>query len=87
MTRVFSCCGKADAYWADKVTVRGDKTFAIITDTRPDAPLKRHHVPVGTEIEVPKEKLKWDSGNPTGHAVIFIDVNNYTICYVQGTGT
>jgi len=31
-----SCCGKADAYWADKVEVVDGKVFATITDTRDD---------------------------------------------------
>jgi hypothetical protein len=35
-----SCCGESDAYWADKIAVEGDKVFAIITDDRPDEPLK-----------------------------------------------
>jgi hypothetical protein len=26
---------------------------------------KRPHVPVGTEICIPPNKLKWDEGNPT----------------------
>lgn len=68
----WSCCGEADAYWADVVHVRNGKTFAVITDDRDDAPLGRPHIPFGTEIEVPNYKLKWDAGNPTGHAVIFL---------------
>ena len=31
-----SCCGEADAYWADEVHVRDGKTYAVITDDRPD---------------------------------------------------
>jgi hypothetical protein len=27
-----SCCGEADAYWADEIHVRDGKTFATITD-------------------------------------------------------
>lgn len=79
------CCGEADAYFAI-AHVRNGKTFAIIIDDRDDEPRHRHHVPVGTEIEVPDYKLKWDSGNPTGHAVIFLNVNNDPYCFVQGTG-
>jgi hypothetical protein len=30
-----SCCGEADAYWADEIHVRDGKTYAIITDDRP----------------------------------------------------
>lgn len=81
------CCGEADGYWADKVEVVGDKVFAIITDTRPDAPLRRPHVPPGTRIEVPAHKLKWDRGNPTGHTVIFLSPSRDVYCFVQASGT
>ena len=33
-----SCCGEADAYWADEIHVRDGKTYVIITDDRPDEP-------------------------------------------------
>src|SRR5512139_2771704 len=62
-----SCCGESDAYWCDVIHVRGGKTFCTITDDRDDGPLKRHHVPLGTEIEIPDRKLTWKDGNPTGH--------------------
>jgi hypothetical protein len=81
-----SCCGEADAYWADEVHVRAGKTYAVITDDRPDAPRGRPHIPVGTEIEVPPEKLKWDSSNPTGHNILFVTVAGYAWCFVQSTG-
>jgi hypothetical protein len=67
-----SCCGEADAYWCDKINVRAGKTYCTITDDRDDAPLKRPHVDVGTEIEIPNHKLKWDSGNLSGHSVVFL---------------
>lgn len=82
-----SCCGEADAYWADDVHVRDGKTYAIITDDRPDGPLGRPHIPVGTEVEIPPEKLKWDRGNPTGHNVLFVTTFRYPYCFVQGSGT
>src|SRR3954464_7811664 len=70
------CCGESDAYWADVVHFRDGKTFATITDDRADEPLSnRHHVPMGTQVEVPPEKLKHDAGNPTGHQIIFLNVN------------
>jgi hypothetical protein len=81
-----SCCGHADAYWADEVHVRDGKTFATITDDREDSALGRPHVPNGTVIEVPNEKLKFDRGNPTGHAIIFLSMQGYVWCYVQSTG-
>jgi hypothetical protein len=83
----FSCCGQADAYWADGVEVKDGQVIAIITDTRPDKPLRRWHIPVGIRIVVPPNKLKWDRGNPTGHIVIFLDTLCYVICYVPNTGT
>lgn len=82
-----SCCGKADAYWADKVeTGPTGELIAVITDDRPDEPLFRHHVPVGTRIVVPRHKVKWDQGNPTGHIVIFLSLSNDVYCYVQNGG-
>jgi len=80
-----SCCGEADAYYADKVITRDGKNYAIITDERDDAPLGRPHIPVGTEFQVPDHKYKWDRGNPTGHAIIFINAKN-VLCYVDGGG-
>src|SRR5258708_841134 len=53
-----SCCGEADAYWADEIHVRDGRTFAVVTDDR-DVP-GRPHVDVGTEVEIPDRKLKWD---------------------------
>ena len=44
---VMSCCGEADAYWADSFEVSEDHYVAIITDERPDAPLGRPHREVG----------------------------------------
>jgi hypothetical protein len=81
------CCAEADAYWADEIHVRDGKTYVTITDDRPDEPLGRPHIAVGTEIEVPNEKLKWDQGNPTGHNVLFVNVYGYTFCYVMGGGS
>lgn len=80
------CCGEADAYWCDDVFVRDGKTFCRVTDDRKDDSLMRHHVPVGTEIFIPNHKLKWDSGNPVGHAVVFLNVNNDVLCFVQAGG-
>ena len=81
-----SCCGKSDAYWCDTINVKGGKTFCTITDDRDDAPLKRPHVPVGTQIEIPDHKLKWDRGNPTGHAVVFLSSSRHVFCFVQAGG-
>ncbi len=81
-----SCCGEADAYWADGLEVKDGQVIAIITDTRPDEPLGRPHVPVGTRVVVPPHKMKWDRGNPTDHIVIFLSYSGEVYCYVTGTG-
>lgn len=82
-----SCCGTADAYWCDDYYARGDKAYCKITDTQDDALLNnREHVPVGTEIEIPENKLmegKKIGGNPTGHAIVFLSRNRYVFCFVQ----
>lgn len=84
---VSSCCGEADAYWADKAeTGPNGELIAVITDDRPDEPLRRPHVPIGTRIVVPQHKIKWDRGNPTGHIVIFLSVEMKPYCYVQNGG-
>lgn len=81
-----SCCGEADADWADEIHVRNGKTFVTVTDDRDDGPLKRPHIDVGTEIEVPNNKVKWDRGNPTGHGILFMNPGGYVFCYVQPGG-
>lgn len=85
--KFMSCCGEADAYWADKVeTGPNGELIAVITDDRTDEPLNRHHVPVGTRIVVPQHKIKYDQGNPTGHIVIFLSTSDEVWCYVQNGG-
>ena len=81
-----SCCGLADAYWCDDYYAKDGKAFCKITDDRDDEPLKRPHIPVGTEFEIPPYKLKWDKGTPTGHAVVFLSVMGHVFCYVQAGG-
>lgn len=80
------CCGKSDAYWCDTINVKDGKTFCTITDDRDDVPLRRPHVPIGTKIEIPNHKLKWDRGNPTGHAVVFLSPAGHVWCFVQAGG-
>jgi hypothetical protein len=82
-----SCCGEADAYWCDDYYARDGNAYCRITDDRADAPRGRPHREVGTEFEIPSYKLKWDSSNPTGHAVIFLSRGDYVYCFVQGGGT
>lgn len=84
-----SCCGLADAYWCDLISVKSGQTFCTITDDRDDEPLdNRPHVDVGTEIPIPDYKLKWDRGNPTGHAIVFLGGGStrHVYCFVQGAG-
>lgn len=81
-----SCCGEADAYWADEVHARNGKTYATVTDDRPDEPLGRPHVDIGTEVEIPNHKLKWDKANPSGHGVVFLSRGGFVYCYVQPGG-
>lgn len=81
-----SCCGEADAYWADSFEVDGDHYVAIITDERPDAPLGRPHVDVGTRILIPNNKIKHDAGNPTGHGIVFVNPHGYVFCYLPPGG-
>jgi len=94
-----SCCGEADAYWADEVHVEpdgngGQIVVAVITDTRDDAPLKRIHEDVGTRYVVPPNKITRKDGNPTGHVIIFLGANRWhgedrirdVVCYVMNGG-
>jgi hypothetical protein len=84
-----SCCGEADAYWCDGQHVRDGVTYCVITDDRDNEKLHRTPVPVGTEILIPDYKLKWDRGNPTGHAIVFLSsggANGAVYCYVQNGG-
>jgi hypothetical protein len=81
-----SCCGEADAYWADTFEVQDGKYVAIITDDRPDAPRHRPHRDVGQRVVIPNYKVKFNEGNPTGHGVLFIGANGGIYCYVPPGG-
>ena len=80
------CCGLADAYWADSYEVKDDQYIAIITDERDDEPLRRPHIENGRRFVVPNSKIKWDSGNPTGHGIIFIGHGLEIHCYLPPGG-
>jgi hypothetical protein len=104
-----SCCGEADAYEADEVHSECDdapentpihncRIIAVVTDERPDEPLMRAHVPVGTRFVVPPNKITWVDGNPTGHVIIFLGsqvwiggshdpASRSVLCYVMNGGT
>jgi hypothetical protein len=79
-----SCCGKTDAYWCDDYYAKDGKAFCRITDDR--VVKGRPPVPVGTEIEIPERKLKFDRGNPTGHAIVFLSAGGAVFCFVQAGG-
>jgi hypothetical protein len=81
-----SCCGEADAYFCDDYRMERGRAVCTITDDRPDGPRGRPHVDVGTVIEIPAGKLKWDRGNPTGRGVLFMNWQKYVFCYVQPGG-
>jgi hypothetical protein len=81
-----SCCGEADAYWADTFEVSEGHYVAVITDDRADGPLRRPHRQMGERIVVPDHKIKFDAGNPTGHGVIFIGTAGQVFCYVTPGG-
>jgi hypothetical protein len=81
-----TCCGVADAYWADSYEVKGDQYVAIITDTRDDILLGRPHIENGKRVAVPNTKIKWDRGNPTGHGIIFIGAGGEVYCYLPPGG-
>lgn len=80
-TRV-SCCGEADAYWADSFEIDKDGEYvAIITDDRVIP--QRPSIPVGTRVIIPNEKLAnvASQSNPTGHGIVFVNVNLHVFCY------
>lgn len=81
-----SCCGESDGYYADQTQVIDGKAYAIITDTRPDKPRNRRHIPVGTKYEIPQHKIQWKFGNAVGHVVIFINSADQVLCYIPNGG-
>src|SRR5262249_22516314 len=99
-----SCCGDGDAYWCDETFSRVQKdantdkdriyNFCRITDDRPDEPLRRKHIAIGTEIMIPDHKMKWNDTdpqprtmvNPTGHGVVFLSGSEHVYCYVAPGG-
>ncbi len=88
-----SCCGVADAYFCNNVTVQNNRMFCTVTDKRDDKSRGRPHVPFGTVVHVPAEKLVRDGearkGNPTGQGVVWMRAGNYdptlfmVFCYLM----
>jgi hypothetical protein len=82
-----SCCGEADAYWADAFEATSDGEYvAIITDPRDDKPLGRIHRDIGMRIVVPGSKIKWKEANPVGHGLIFLSRFDNVFCYLPPWG-
>lgn len=80
-----TCCGEADGYEADMFEQYGGDYVAVITGQGPPSQYKPYVEP-GTRIVVPKEKMKWDAGNPTGHGIIFMGTEQQVFCYVTPGG-
>jgi hypothetical protein len=84
-----SCCGVADGYWCDDLHVRGGKSFCTITDDRVIP--QRAPIPVGTEIQIPDNKMldgKVANGNPTGHSIVFLNSGATIVyCFILSSGT
>jgi len=74
-----SCCGEADAFEADTFEAEDNHYVAVITDGK-------GVIPNGTRIAVPNGKMKFDSGNPTGHGIIFIGNQGQIYCYITPGG-
>lgn len=84
----FSCCGPADAYWADKFEIVDGKFFAIVTDEREDGPSGRPHIDPGTRIEIPPHKFNDPRKDPneTGHGIVFVSLDRRIFCYFNPPG-
>lgn len=80
-----SCCGEADGYEADMFEEWQGNYVAIITGQGPPHQYKPYIEP-GTKIVVPREKMKWDAGNPTGHGILFLGTDGNVFCYVVPGG-
>ena len=88
-----SCCGEADACWADQVRVGPNgEIIATITDDRDDGPLKRMHEDIGNNISFHQTKSLKKTDNPSGHAIIFLGTSSIfalrsdprpALCYVM----
>lgn len=80
-----SCCGAADGYWADDFELKDGQYVAIITDTRPDGPLERPHIPPGTRFVIPEGRVTFAPDNPTGHGWLFVNAGT-VFCYLPPSG-
>lgn len=83
-----SCCGVADAYWCDHVHTKTDYLGNVTNWCTIDDPrmiMSRTPIPVGTEIQIPDEKMMdghKSQGNPTGHSIVFLSTAMYVYCFI-----
>jgi hypothetical protein len=75
---VLSCSEIRVSAISSRYEVDGDKYVAIITASRPDEPLRRKHVDIGTQDR--------RSDNTTGHGIIFLSRGDYVYCNVAPDG-
>jgi len=79
-----SCCGVADQYWVQEYAPSHRKGIAFVAVV-----LARDGNNTFT-VDVPDDKVIWNTVNPTGRGVIFIggsDEIQSVVCFVPGTGT
>lgn len=74
-----SCCGEADAYAVDSLGEEGNFIRVRIRDGQ-------GRVPDGTIVMVPKDKLQWHYGNPTGKFVLFMGTASNVYCLIPDGG-
>ena len=74
-----SCCGEADAYWADEIHVRNGRTSCASPMT-PGWPLAGRTSKPEIEIALQAQMGPVQS---TGHGIVFMSRTGYVFCYVQ----
>jgi hypothetical protein len=80
------CCGKADAFWADKEEVIDGQHVVTITDDRVIEGRKDRN---GQKFVISPEVIdRLRQGNPTGHVIIFIlnTGDSVPFCFFPGGG-
>ena len=82
---VRACCSLADAVYADEYRVKDGQLLVTVTGGGP-----RDHAwaPIGRTYLVAADQLKNESGNPTGHGVLFLNQHNLdqAHCFLPGAG-
>jgi len=81
-----SCCGEADQYYVKDLTPSTEPNIAFTAIVYG----KYDWLPTFT-VDVPSSTVMWNTNNPTGRPVIFIQVTEYdtrkVLCFIPGTGT